>query len=117
MEPLAISALVAGAVFVSAIVGFNLHRVLPEQHLSKETHDVIRLGAGMLSVLASLVLGLLIATVKTAYDNTHSALRVYAANLTVLDETLREYGDGVLAARRELREYTNRLVDDVSRSP
>jgi hypothetical protein len=117
MEPLAISALVAGAVFVSAIVGFNLHRVLPEQHLSKETHDVIRLGAGMLSVPASLVLGLLIATVKTAYDNTHSALRVYAANLTVLDETLRDYGDGALAARRELRDYTTRLLDDVWRRP
>ena len=66
-------------------MGFNLHRLLPEHHLSKETHDVIRLGAGMLSVLTSLVLGLLIATVKSGYDNTNSALRTYAADLTVLD--------------------------------
>ena len=117
MDPLAVGAVVAGVVFISAIVGFNLHRVLPEHHLSKETHDVIRLGAGMLSVLASLVLGLLIATVKTAYDNTHSSLRVYAANLTVLDETLRDYGDGALTARRELRDYTTRLLDDVWQHP
>ena len=92
--PLAISLTVAAALFLGGIAGFNLHRLLPEHHLSKETHDVIRLGAGMLSVLASLVLGLLIATVKTSYDSTNSALRTYAADITVLDETLREYGDG-----------------------
>ncbi len=115
MDVWAVSAMVAGVVFVSGIAGFNLHRVLPEHHLSKETHDVIRLGAGMLSVLASLVLGLLIATVKTSYDSTHAALRAYAADLTVLDETLRDYGDGALMARRELRDYTTRLLDDVWR--
>jgi hypothetical protein len=110
---LAVSVAVAGTVFVSGIAGFNLHRVLPAQHLSKETHDVIRLGAGMLSVLASLVLGLLIATVKTSYDSTHAALRSYAADLTVLDQTLRDYGDGALGVRRQLRDYTTRLLDDV----
>jgi hypothetical protein len=104
-------------VFVGGIVGFNLHRILPEHHLSKETHDVIRLGAGMLSVLASLVLGLLIATVKTAYDNTNSAIGAYAADLAQLDETLRDYGEGALDARRRLRDYTTRLLDDVWRSP
>lgn len=115
--PLAISLTVAGVVFLSGIVGFNLHRILPEHHLSKDTHDVIRLGASMLSVLTSLVLGLLIATVKTGYDNTNSALRTYAADLTVLDETLREYGDGAREARRLLRDYTTRLLDDIWRRP
>jgi hypothetical protein len=115
--PLAISLGVAAAVFVSGIAGFNLHRVLPEHHLSKETHDVIRLGAGMLSVLASLVLGLMIATVKTSYDSTNAALHSYAADLTVLDETLRDYGDAALPARRLLRDYTLRLLDNVWRDP
>jgi len=108
---------VVAAVFTGSVIGFNLHRLLPPHHLSKETHDVIRLGAGMLSVLASLVLGLLIATVRTSYDNTATALRVYAADLTVLDETLREYGDRALEPRRRLRDYTTRLLDDVWRHP
>jgi hypothetical protein len=46
-----------------------LNRLLPERHLTKETQDVVKLGIGMLSVLASLVLGLLIATAKTTYDS------------------------------------------------
>ncbi len=116
-DPLAISVAVVAVVFTAGIIGFNLYRLLPEHHLSKETYDVIRLGAGMLSVLASLVLGLLIATVKTSYDNTNSAVRSYAADLTVLDETLRDYGEGALEARRRLRDYTTRLLDDVWRAP
>jgi hypothetical protein len=114
---LAVSLAVAMTVLIAGIIGFNLHRVLPEHHLSKETYDVIRLGAAMLSVLASLVLGLLIATVKTSYDSTTSALHVYGANLMVLDETLRDYGEGALPARRQLRNYTLRVLDDVWRRP
>lgn len=113
MDDWAISPAIAAVVFASGILGFNLSRLLPEHHLSKETHDVIRLGTGMLSVLASLVLGLLIATVKTAYDNTSAALGAYAADLTLLDEDLRDYGDGALDARRLLRDYTSLLVDEV----
>ena len=33
MDVWAVSAMVAGVVFVSGIAGFNLHRVLPEHHL------------------------------------------------------------------------------------
>jgi uncharacterized protein (DUF486 family) len=100
-------------VFAGAMVGMHLHRVLPERHLSKETQDVIRLGTGMLSVLASLVLGLLIATVKTSYDATDTAVRSYCTDLIVLDETLRDYGDGALGPRRQLRNYTMRLMHDL----
>jgi hypothetical protein len=58
MYALAISLLVTGCVFGAGLVGVLLHRRLPQSHLSPETQDVVRLGIGMLSVLASLVLGL-----------------------------------------------------------
>ena len=49
----------AGCIFAGGIIGLHLHRVLPKAHLTKDVLDVIKLGTGMLSVLASLVLGLL----------------------------------------------------------
>jgi hypothetical protein len=113
MDGFAVSVAVAVVMFVSGLIGLNLHRVLPERHLSKETHDVIRLGTGMLSVLASLVLGLMITTAKTSFDGTNAAVSAYAADLTVLDEILRDYGDGALTARRQVRDYTSRLLNDV----
>ena len=92
MYALAISLLVTGSVFGAGLVGVLLHRRLPESHLSRETQDVVKLGIGMLSVLASLVLGLLIATAKGSSDTTDRDVRSYAADIIVLAETLRDYG-------------------------
>lgn len=112
MDAFALSVAVAAAVFLCGVLGLHLHRFLPEQHLSKETQDVIRLGTGMLSVLASLVLGLLISTVKTSYDENKTALRAYSADLIVLDGALLDYGAGASTARNLLRDYTSRLLID-----
>ena len=98
--------LVAGCIFLGGVGGLLLHRVLPPGHLTRDTQDVIKLGAGMLSVLASLVLGLLIATAKTSYDATDLAIRNYAAELALLNETLRDYGGVASVPRDLLRDYT-----------
>jgi hypothetical protein len=98
-----------GRLRVDARIAGSVERA-GDEHTSRETQDVIKLGTGMLSVLASLVLGLLIATAKTASDATDTAVRSYAAELTVLDESLRDYGDGAVDARRHLRDYTYTLL-------
>ena len=113
MHALGMGFLVAAAVFGGALVGLSLHRLLPDRHLSKETQDVVRLGTGMLSVLASLVLGLLIATAKSSYDGTDVAVRTYCADLILLDETLRDYGDAAVKPRHLLHAYTAMLLHDV----
>lgn len=113
MTTTATSALIAGIIFAASLIGLALPRVLPERHLSKDTLDAIKLGTGMLSVLASLVLGLLIATVKTSFDTTASQVRVYSADLIVLDETLRDYGAATVPIRRMVRDYTAKLLNDV----
>ncbi len=113
MNAIAEGLLISAIIFSGSIAGFRLHRLLPTRHLSSETLDAIKLGTGMLSVLASLVLGLLIATVKTSFDATNTEVRSYAADLIVLDETLRDYGEAALPARRLLRDYTSRLLRDV----
>ncbi len=104
------SLLIAGCIFAGGLAGLNLHRLLPPSHQSKETQDVVRLGIGMLSVLASLVLGLLIATAKTTYDSADHAMRSYAAELALLNETLRDYGGAASVPRDLLRTYTEHLL-------
>jgi hypothetical protein len=64
----------------------------------------------MLSVLASLVLGLLIATAKTSYDSADQAIRNYAAELALLNETLRDYGGAASVPRDLLKDYTRRFL-------
>ena len=117
MDPLITSIVISAGVFAGGIAGLYLHRVLSTDQVSAEAQSVVRLVTGMLSVLASLVLGLMIATVKSSFDSTDNAVRSYAASLILLDETLRDYGDGALPARRLLRDYTTMLVNDLWRNP
>lgn len=112
MNPVGLSLAVAATVFVGGVIGLHLHRILPPEHLTRETQDVVRLGTGMLSVLASLVLGLLISTAKTSSDTTDRAMRGFAAELILLDETLRDYGDTARPPRTILRQYAERALED-----
>jgi hypothetical protein len=112
MSTITISLLVSACVFAGGLAGLFLNRLLPQDHLTTDTQDVVRLGIGMLSVLASLVLGLLIATAKTSYDSTEHAIRSYAAELALLNETLRDYGGEASVSRDVLRSYTERLLED-----
>lgn len=113
MTSIAISLGCAACIFCGGVIGLNLHRLLPPRHLTKDTLDVIRLGTGMLSVLASLLLGLLIATAKSSFDSTELAVQGYAAELTELNEVLRDYGPGAAAPRDQLRVYVDRFVADL----
>jgi hypothetical protein len=105
MNTISTSLLVAACIFFGGVGGLSLHRFVPRGHLTRETLDVIKLGTGMLSVLASLVLGLLIATAKTSHDSIDLAMRNYAAELALLNEALRDYGGSAAVPRDLLREY------------
>jgi len=113
MSPILASILVVVCIFAGGLIGLSLNRVLRPSHLSRETQEVVRLGIGMISVLSSLVLGLLIATAKSSYDTTDTAVRNYVAELALLNETLRDYGGDAATPRDLLREYTLRLRDDI----
>lgn len=97
---------------MGGIAGLYFHRLLPEQHRSRETQEVVKLSTGMLSVLASLVLGLLIATAKTSYDTTDRSIRTYAAELALLNEVMRDYGAPAAVPRDLLRRYIEALLRD-----
>ena len=113
MSPIIVSILIVACIFVGGLIGLSLNRVLRPDHLTKETQEVVRLSIGMISVLASLVLGLLIATAKSSYDTTASSVRNYGAELALLNETLRDFGGDASRPRDLLREYTQRLRDDI----
>src|SRR5262249_11456481 len=90
-------------IFGGALFGLFLHRVLPEHHRSKETQDVVKLGMGMVASMAALVLGLLVASAKGAYDTRRSELIQLSASAVILDRVLAHYGPGAGTAREQLR--------------
>jgi hypothetical protein len=95
--------IVLACVFGGALLGMLLRGVLPAPHLSDESKDVVRLGTGLVATMAALVLGLLVASAKGSYDTQKNGLDEIAANLTLLDTVLAQYGPPAREVRGNLR--------------
>jgi hypothetical protein len=104
MNALAIGAIAFVCAFGGALLGMFLRVVLPKQHLSSDSKDVIRVATATLATLAALVIGLLIGSAKNSFDNKDSDLKRAAAYTILLDRTLAEYGPESRDARGILRQ-------------
>jgi len=92
------------SILIGAAVGMVLRRTLPADRLEGGSKEAIRLGAGFLSTLAALVIGLMIASAKNTYDNQNTNVRQLGTNAVLVDQMLTKYGPEAKAARTLLRE-------------
>ncbi len=76
MSSFALSMITFVVVFGGALVGNALRGVLPEDELSAESKDAVKLGVGLIATMAALVLGLLTASAKSWAGNKSCARRV-----------------------------------------
>src|SRR5271156_4974568 len=104
MNALAIGGMVFVLVFGGALLGMYLRGVLPAHHLSEDTKDIVRISTAMLATLAALVVGLLIASAKSSFDDKNSALTHSATSYVLLDRTLAEYGPETRETRDLIRQ-------------
>lgn len=111
MGPLALSCVIFLLVLGGIFIGTAFRRALPENHLSKETQDVVRLGAGLTATIAALVLGLLIGGAKGSFDTRGSQVKQLTANIILLDNLLAQYGPEATPLRKGLRGAINPIVD------
>jgi hypothetical protein len=109
--PFFTSAIVLACIIAGASLGVFLRKTLPDKHLSVATKDVVRLGTTLISTIAALVLGLLIASANAAYQNQSSQVQQLIANIVVLDGTLAQYGPEADRARNLLRSGVASLAD------
>jgi fluoride ion exporter CrcB/FEX len=79
-------------VFGGALLGVLFRTMLPEEHLSSDTKDVVKLGIALIATMAALVLGLLIASAKSTYDTRRNQLLQVSTDIILLDRILANYG-------------------------
>src|ERR1700704_1484215 len=103
MSPVALSCVALVCILCGAFLGMALRRMLPGHHLSPDAKDVVRLGTGLVGTIAALVLGLLIASAKNAFDTQRSQIRPLTPNIILLDELLAQYGPETSTVRDLLR--------------
>jgi hypothetical protein len=110
---LAISLVTFGCIFGGTMLGILFHEMLPDHHLSAESKDSVKLGTGMIGMLAALVLGLLIASAKGNFDTMSSGLKQAGAKIISLDRVMADYGPETKDARDLLRRAVAAVIERV----
>ena len=111
MNPGEIWAIVFVCLFAGGMLGMVLRNVLPEHHLNAESKDAIKFGAALISTMAALVLGLLVASAKGTYDTQRNEVIELSARIALLDRILAHYGPEADNARALLRSSVAITID------
>jgi hypothetical protein len=103
MSALLVTIIIAVTLFVALVVGMGIRSLLPQEHLSAESKDAVKVSMGMVATMTALLLGLLVSSAKGSYDTTRSELVQMAAKVAFLDRVLTMYGPDATEARGKLR--------------
>jgi hypothetical protein len=95
------------------MLGTWLRGVLPQHHLDAETKDLIKLGVALIGTMAAMLLGLLVASAKSAYDARRSELTQMAADTILVDRVLAHYGPETGEARGLLKASVVGMLDRI----
>jgi hypothetical protein len=113
MSSLATSSIVLLCLVGGALVGMLIRRILPERHLNAESKDVVKLGMGLIGTMSALVLGLLVASAKSAHDAQKANLVQMSVKIVILDRVLAHYGSQAQPARELLRKGVARILEQM----
>lgn len=110
MNPILVSLTIFGSMLAGSVIGLTLRKLLPGHHLSAESKDVVKLGTGLIGTMAALLLGLLVASAKSAYDAERAEITQMAAKVIFMDRILSHYGPEAHDARNLLRQSLQRAI-------
>jgi hypothetical protein len=113
MNDLLISLLVFAIIFGGALLGMVVRPLLSEKHLHPESRDVVKMATGLIGTLAALVLGLLIASAKSSFDQKTTQVRQMTATVILLDDLLAQYGSEATPVRNLLRQSIQPLANHI----
>jgi hypothetical protein len=83
-------------------LGSYLRLVLPDEHTQADSKDILMTSAGMMATLIALIIGLLVTSAKSTYDDTTSSITQGGAKIITLDYYLSHYGPEAKEARKLL---------------
>jgi hypothetical protein len=101
-----------GCLVAVMLLGRYTRRYLPENHLSAESKDAIKLAMSLVATMTALLLGLLISSAKDTFDTVRGEVSQMAAKVAFLDRVLAAYGPDAADARAKCRDV---VADAVQR--
>jgi len=86
------------------LVGSQIRSRLPDHHLRDDSKDVVKMASGMIATLVALVIGLLVSSSKSSFDQASSGVTQMGAKMILLDRALVRYGPETKAIRERMHE-------------
>ena len=105
--------IVFGCLVGAVLLGRTLRRLLPEDHLTADSRDTIKLAMGLVATMTALVLGLLVSSAKGAYDTERSEVILMASKMTFLGRVLDAYGPDASDVRALLRNTVEEAIQQM----
>jgi hypothetical protein len=105
--------LVAALLVLALALGRTIHRFIPQEKLSADTRDSMKLAVGWVATMSALILGLLVNSAKMNYDMQRNTVIQLSAKIAMLDRVLDLYGPETTDARTQLRTATEGFVQSL----
>jgi hypothetical protein len=86
------------------ILGSLIRSRLPDHHLRDDSRDVVKTASGMIATLVALVIGLLVSSSKSTYDQASAGVTQIGAKVIMLNRDLVRYGPETEAIRQRIKE-------------
>jgi hypothetical protein len=88
-----------GGVFLGSV----LRERLPDHHLREDSREVVKTASGMIATLVALVIGLLVSSAKSSFDQANDGITQVGAKMILLDRTLRRFGQETTPIRLRMK--------------
>src|SRR5215475_1541234 len=113
MSALTMALIAFVCMFGGALLGAFLRPLLPGHHVSADSRDVVKLGAGLIATQAALVLGLLVSSAKGSFDTMNAEITQAGARIILLDHVLAGYGAETHDVRQHLQRSLRSTIETI----
>jgi hypothetical protein len=96
--------IVFGCLIAAVLLGRAIRSLLPDEHVTSDSREAIKLAMGLVATMSALVLGLLVSSAKGAYDTERSEVIQMTAKVAFLNRVLGAYGPEAADVRAQFRE-------------
>ncbi len=108
-----LSALVFGSLSLAVLVGRLVRGHLPQEHISSDSKDAVKLAMGLVATMTALLLGLLVSSAKASYDSSRNQVIQMAAKVAMVDRMMAAYGPDAAPLRVNFHAVTQSAIDQM----
>jgi Protein of unknown function (DUF4239) len=105
--------IVFGCLIAAVLLGRAVRRLLPDDHVTSDSRDAIKLAMGLVATMSALVLGLLVSSAKGSYDTERSEVIQMASKIAFMARVLDAYGPEAAGIRAQLGDTIEREMQQL----